>query len=123
MKFHERRYGVKKVMFVVGIVIVGLAITVMGGKVIKYVTTPTYSLNYGETRKNAVVMQKSHTMIAQVESQQEAEEIANLYGIELLQYQNKIATFFTQKDPLELMRWGKEQGYPSLGINQEYSKN
>jgi len=120
---YGRRDEVRKMMLTIGSIAVLLAIIVIGGKVIRYITTPTYSLNHGETNKNGVEMSRGNTMIAKVESQEEAEEIANLYGIELLQYRNKIATFSTEKDPLELMQWGEEQGYPTLGINQEYSIN
>lgn len=107
----------------IGAIVIVLAIAVIGKNLIQQITTPTYSLTHGGMNKNVIEMSNSYTMIAQVESEQEANEIANLYGIELLQYQNKLATFFTEKDPMELIRWGKEQGYPTLGINQEYSKN
>ena len=110
-------------MIMIGTVTVVLVLTVIGGKTIRYIMTPTYSSNHRGADMTGVEIPGSHTMIVQVETQEEAEEIANLYGIELLQYQNKIATFSTEKDPLELMQWGEEQGYPALGINQKYSIN
>ena len=65
----------------------------------------------------------SSTVIAIAETRNEAEEIAELYGIELIEYSYKTAVYITQKEAEELVRWGKEQGYPAIAINQKYSVN
>lgn len=63
----------------------------------------------------------NHKVIAIAETKEEAKKIAELYGMELVEYSYKIATYMTQKEPVELMKWGKEQGYPTIAVNQEYA--
>ena len=59
-------------------------------------------------------------LVAMVESQSEADEISDLYGIELKSYSYGVAVYTTDKDPAEVIRMGEEEGYPTLEINQTY---
>ncbi len=56
-------------------------------------------------------------LMATVESQEEAEEIAALYGIELVSCSEHIATFHTEEDLQSVIRRGKDNGWPLLEIN------
>lgn len=56
-------------------------------------------------------------LICTVESREEAEEIASLYGIELVECSEYVAAFHTEEDPYEVIRRGEEKGWPSLEIN------
>lgn len=56
-------------------------------------------------------------LTALADSQEEADEIAQLYGIELKSYSYGVAVFTTEEDPQELMQLGQEKGYPRLEYN------
>lgn len=58
-------------------------------------------------------------LIAMTDTREEAEEIAELYGIELSSYSYGVATYTTDKNALELMALGEENGYPALTPNYE----
>ena len=56
-------------------------------------------------------------LLATVESREEAEEIAALYGIELVSCSEHIATFHTEEDLQTVIQRGKDNGWPLLEIN------
>lgn len=56
-------------------------------------------------------------LVALADTQEEAEEIAELYGIELNSYSYGVATYTTDKSPQELIELGTEKGYPALTPN------
>lgn len=58
-------------------------------------------------------------MVALVDTESEAQEIAELYQIELLNFSNGVAVYTTDRDPYELIALGNEKGYPTLSINRE----
>ncbi|MBQ3193727.1 MAG: hypothetical protein IJB59_09195 [Oscillospiraceae bacterium] len=56
-------------------------------------------------------------LAATVESREEAEELARLYGITLVDYSYGVATFDTREDPQAVIARGREQGWPELSLN------
>ena len=58
-------------------------------------------------------------LTALTNTQEEAEEIAELYGIELSSYSYGVATYTTDKNPQELIELGVENDYPALTPNYE----
>jgi len=56
-------------------------------------------------------------LMAWAETQADAENIANLYGINLVAYSNKIALFYTDQDLDALIQTGKKNGWPELSKN------
>ena len=52
------------------------------------------------------------------ESQEDAEALAELYGITLVEYQNGLALFHTDEDPKEVIRRGQEKGWQELSLNR-----
>lgn len=58
-------------------------------------------------------------LIAVVDSQEEAEEIAELYGISLSSYAFHVAIYTTDRDASEVIAEGEEKGYPTLSRNEE----
>ncbi len=56
-------------------------------------------------------------LMASAGSEKEAMEIAERYGIELVEYSNKIAVFHTDEDPGKVIEKGKTEGWPLLSIN------
>ncbi len=51
------------------------------------------------------------------DSKEEAEEIADMYQIELVRYGDGVAVFHTQEDPRSVIEKGKANGFPKLAIN------
>lgn len=60
----------------------------------------------------------SPQLTALADSLEEAQEIADLYGIELDSYSYGVAAYSTDKDISELLRMGEENDYPTLAPNQ-----
>lgn len=58
-------------------------------------------------------------LVALAETREEAEKIAELYGIELNTYSYGVATYTTDKNLKELMKLGEENDYPTLTPNYE----
>lgn len=56
-------------------------------------------------------------LIADVGTEEEAQQIAEQYGITLASYGNGIATYQTDKDPFEVIAEGEKKGYPQLSLN------
>ncbi|MCM1267912.1 MAG: hypothetical protein NC302_08410 [Bacteroidales bacterium] len=61
-------------------------------------------------------------LIALAETREEAEEIAELYEIDLSAYSYGVATYTTDKDVQELIAFGTENGYPELSVNRYDNK-
>lgn len=58
-------------------------------------------------------------LTALADTQEEAEKIADLYGIELKAYSYGVATYVTDKDPEAVIAEGIEKGYPTLVVDQK----
>ena len=56
-------------------------------------------------------------LMATVSSREEAEELAELYGITLVNYGYQLATFHTDEDPREVIAKGEKNGWPELTLN------
>lgn len=75
---------------------------------------PTDTVGSGAMR---LEYSKEKPLFVLVETQDEAEKIAADYGIELVDFASGVASYYTDKDPAELIKWGEEQGFPPLEIN------
>ncbi|MCL2811611.1 MAG: hypothetical protein FWD25_06955 [Clostridia bacterium] len=60
------------------------------------------------------------TLLAAVEDEEHAREIAELYGIELVSAKNGLALFHTELDVMELIHLGRENGWPHVQPNWLY---
>ena len=56
-------------------------------------------------------------LMAMAQSLEEAQTLAELYGIELVDFSYQIALFRTQENPREVIRRGQQNGWPELSIN------
>ena len=65
----------------------------------------------------------SPQLTALVDTLEEAQQIADLYGIELDSYSYGVASYHTDKDISELIKLGEESGYPTLAPNYKYQLN
>lgn len=52
------------------------------------------------------------------ENPEEAARIAELYGIVLVRHFDGLAVYRTEEDPLEVIRRGRENGWPEISFNQ-----
>lgn len=57
-------------------------------------------------------------LIALAQTEEEANEIGELYGMECIRFSNGVAVYITQEDPLEVINRGKENGWPTVSLNQ-----
>lgn len=71
-------------------------------------TIPEDQLENGEVQLTALA-----------DTQEEAEKIAELYGIELKAYSYGVATYTTEEDPEKIIAEGMEKGYPTLAVDQK----
>lgn len=58
-----------------------------------------------------------NSLVALVDTQEEADEIAEQYGIVLASYENGVATYHTEEDPYDVIARGEENGYHELSVN------
>lgn len=56
-------------------------------------------------------------LVALAEDEEQAQEIATLYQIELVSFSEGVAVYTTNQDPYELIDLGKQNGYPLLTVN------
>lgn len=56
-------------------------------------------------------------LMAFAKTREDAEKIASLYEITLLTYSDQIALYYTEKDPNELVKLGKKNGWPAISKN------
>lgn len=56
-------------------------------------------------------------LICSAESLEEAEEIAGIYGIELVDFSYGVACFYTEEEPWDVISRGIENGWPQLDLN------
>ena len=78
------------------------------------IETETESEN--AANNSAEEKQKEIELIALAEDQEEAEEIAKLYGIELSSFSDGVAVFTTDKDLQELKELEDLNGYPTQTV-------
>lgn len=58
-------------------------------------------------------------LLTMADSREEAEALAQQYGIELVAYESGVATFFTEEDPNAVIQRGIQNGWPELSLNRK----
>ena len=61
--------------------------------------------------------EEGRELIASCKDEKEAQDIADKYGIELVEFSLGVATFHTDEDPLSVINRGKKNGWPVLSVN------
>lgn len=56
-------------------------------------------------------------LIAMVQTEQEAKEVAEQYGITFVSFDTGVAVFETDEDPMEVISRGEKNGYVPLSLN------
>lgn len=66
---------------------------------------------------------QSSELIAEVADEQEAQEIAELYGITLVRVTEGLAVYETEESPLEVIKRGEANGWKKIYANTVYFPN
>ena len=77
--------------------------------------------NHSSTEE--VIMGEKVSMIALADTNEEAKKIAELYGIELVNFSYGVAEYETTNDPQELIALGEKNNYPTLSTNNTLTIN
>lgn len=56
-------------------------------------------------------------LVCSAETEEQAQAIAELYGIELVDYQHGLALYLTEEDPYTVIKRGRDQGWPELSLD------
>lgn len=83
----------------------------------QFVYTPIETADPASASEDLTPVSSSGQLLSIAETIQDAEKIAELYGITLICYQDCLAVYHTEKDPSELIRLGAENGWPELSLN------
>ena len=77
---------------------------------------PTFTVP-DPTAEPASLIDEAAPLISRAATREEAQEIAELYGITLLDFSHGAALYHTEEDPREVIRRGQENGWPELTLN------
>ena len=80
----------------------------------------TLSVSSEDVVEPAVISQEvveGQELMCLADDKEQAQQIADQYGIELVEFSYGVATFHTNEDPQKIIDMGKEMGYPELEIN------
>lgn len=115
--------GKRALTIVIGIV--GIIVLVIVGWYVMFVhfgRGPTFPfLPVSDRVLNAQVdgLAEEQPLMAMVETEDEAEKIAEQYGIELVSFSDGVAVYQTDEKIADVIDRGREQGYPQLYMNLE----
>ena len=70
-----------------------------------------------KTRQDPDAVCPTGQLLCSVESREEAETLAECYGITLVSYSNGLAVFYTEEDPRDVIQRGRDNGWPELSRN------
>ncbi|MCR5671397.1 MAG: hypothetical protein K6G10_10365 [Butyrivibrio sp.] len=77
----------------------------------------TYEIDASQIETISVPVVEGQELMCLAENKEEAQKIADMYGIELVDFGYGVATFHTEDDPQSVISAGLEKGYPELSIN------
>lgn len=113
----------KKRMLKIAIMILAAVLFLLGGW---YVLFMYFGIGPVFPFTDAIVIESEHSsgavseaepLMALVDTREEAEAIAQQYGITFVSFRDGIATFYTDEDPEQVISRGRENGYAALYIN------
>lgn len=68
-------------------------------------------------------LQTEGQLMAKAPTREEAQALAEQYGITLLRWHHGIAVFYTEEDPAAVIRRGQEKGWQALSVNHAMGLN
>ena len=66
---------------------------------------------------SAAAYAEGKELFATFETEEDAQAVAELYGIELVSFSDGVAVFHTEEDPAAVVARGKEKGWAPIEIN------
>lgn len=118
----------KKKMLTVVIVIIAVIVLILVGWYVMYVYfgigpavpfLPEKTISLENMRDISDGEESKTQLMALVETEEEAQSIAEQYEIELVSFSDGVAEYETELDPTEVIAHGQEMGYPQLYLNIE----
>ena len=112
----------KKMLTVVIVIIAVIALVLIGWYVmfIHFGIGPAFPflpvLEMSESEQQPL-QTAENSLMALVDTQEEADEIAEQYGITLVSYENGVAVYHTEENPYDVITRGQENGYHELSVN------
>lgn len=115
----------KRRMLIIIIGIVGIVALVLVGWYVMFVHfgrgpvfpfLPTVEL---EAKEAEPMLLADNPLMATVTTEEEAKEIADLYGITLVSFEYGVAVYQTEEDPMKVITRGQENDYPQLSLNMK----
>ena len=113
--------GKRALTIVIGIV--GIIVLVIVGWYVMFVhfgrgpTFPFFKIQKISMESVDQMMIADNSLMAEAETEKDAQEIAEQYDIELVSFENGLALYHTEEDPFEVIARGQENEYPQLSVN------
>ena len=107
------------------VLLLALVLSGCGGEPVSGKPSPRVSPPLRTPGPSRPVYPEGRELLASAETEEEARELAELYGVELVSFSGHIAVFHTEEDPFEVIRRGEKNDWPPLEINrsrQAFSK-
>ncbi len=115
--------SMKKKMLTVVIVVIAVIALVLIGWYVMFVRfgigpalpfMPVLEMNESEQQTPQT---SGGSLTALVDTQEEADEVAEQYGITLVSYESGVAVYHTEENPYDVITRGQENGYHELSVN------
>ncbi|MFG6337255.1 MAG: hypothetical protein K1W31_02080 [Lachnospiraceae bacterium] len=113
----------RKKMLMIGIVVVVIIVFVFGGWYIAFTrfgvgpAFPFLAVKKLDESQVEMLEVAENQLMALVDTEEQAQEIAAQYGIEFVSFENGLALYHTEEDPFEVITRGQENGYPQISVN------
>ena len=113
----------RKKMLMIGIVAVVIIVFVFGGWYIAFTrfgvgpAFPFLAVKKLDESQVEMLEVAENQLMALVDTEEQAQEIAAQYGIEFVSFENGLALYHTEEDPFEVITRGQENGYPQISVN------
>ncbi len=113
----------RKKMLMIGIVVVVIIVFVFGGWYIAFTrfgvgpAFPFLAVKKLDESQVEMLEVAENQLMALVDTEEQAKEIAAQYGIEFVSFENGLALYHTEEDPFEVITRGQENGYPQISVN------
>jgi len=120
---YEKGDLMKRRTLIIAIGIVGIIVLVIVGWYVMFVhfgrgpAFPFLKVQKMNVESANQVMIADNSLMAEAETEADAQEIAEQYGIEFVSFENGLALYHTEEDPFEVVARGQENGYPQLSVN------
>lgn len=82
----------------------------------KPATEPSVPVNHHNTPSPQQIA-PGRELMCLAKTREEAEAVAECYGIELVDFEHGVAVFHTEENPYEVIRRGKDNGWTLLSAN------